>query len=290
MGKDRVQARIAVILAKQSPHAIIFRRGPSRFVQLIAWDTSNDTFLAGQWLCGRIYEKDCDLSLSGKYLIYFAEKPSGRIRWTAISRPPFLHALALWSGNASGGGGLFDTENSVILNLSNSESQIAPEFALPKEFAINNRTENLLEKTNYEIRLDKYGWNLEQGTELKRDEREGVYRNGFHQASYLKTNPVSPQTLSLKMTIYDSMSRNNYYSNFEILDTHQTPLYKISEANWADWGHNGDLLFAKDGKLFRILFSQLPLTPDSKCCAAMIKDLNDSRFEEILTPPWAQSW
>ncbi len=287
MGKDKVNARIAVILAKQSPQAIIFRRGPSRYVQLIAWDTSNDTFLAGQWLCGRIYEKDCDLSLSGKYLIYFAEKSRGRIRWTAISRPPFLHALALWPGNAFGGGGFFDTENSVVLRLGNSESQIAPEFVLPKEFAINKGTENSRGKTLHEI---KYGWNLEQGSEVKRDTSDGVYRNGFHQGSYLKTNPVSPQSLLLKMTIYDSMSRNNYNSNFEILNANQTTLYKISDSNWADWGHNGDLLFAKDGKLFRILFSQLPLTPDSKSCAVMVKDLNDSKFEEVLTPPWAKSW
>ncbi len=45
------------ILAREAPVAVLFRRGPSDFVQLLKWNLSDDTFEHGQWLNGRIYER-----------------------------------------------------------------------------------------------------------------------------------------------------------------------------------------------------------------------------------------
>src|SRR6185295_18250857 len=66
--------RLFVIMARESKTAVIFRRGPSRWVQLIRWYTETDTFEPGQWFHGRIYEERCDLSPNGEHLIYFATK------------------------------------------------------------------------------------------------------------------------------------------------------------------------------------------------------------------------
>ena len=58
-------------------------------------------------------------------LIYFAQKITGRSKkdteytwaWTAISRPPFLTALALWpKGDCWHGGGSFKNSTIVLLN------------------------------------------------------------------------------------------------------------------------------------------------------------------------------
>jgi hypothetical protein len=65
-------ARIFVILARQAPTGVVFRRGPSKSVLLITWNTDHDIFEEGQWLKGRIYERRCDLSPEGDMLIYFA--------------------------------------------------------------------------------------------------------------------------------------------------------------------------------------------------------------------------
>ncbi len=70
----KIPARLHAILARRGPNAIVFRRGPSDKVAIIGWDRSNDTFTLGQWLRGRIYPLRCDLSPSGKQLIYFAAK------------------------------------------------------------------------------------------------------------------------------------------------------------------------------------------------------------------------
>src|SRR5579862_3754113 len=89
--------RLFVLLARNAPTAVIFRRGPSRWVQLIKWNTQADTFEPGQWFHGRVYEKRADLSPDGSLLIYFAAKfgrsvTDGMYSWTAISRPPYFTA------------------------------------------------------------------------------------------------------------------------------------------------------------------------------------------------------
>jgi hypothetical protein len=38
-----VAARISMIFARKSPVAVVFRRGPSKWIQVIKWDTDTDT-------------------------------------------------------------------------------------------------------------------------------------------------------------------------------------------------------------------------------------------------------
>lgn len=103
------QVRLYCILAKEAPVAVLFRRGPSKRVLLILWRTDTDKFEEGQWFKGRIYERRCDLSPTGRRLIYFAQNHKDLyFSWTAVSKPPFVTALALWpKGDCWGGGGLF---------------------------------------------------------------------------------------------------------------------------------------------------------------------------------------
>ena len=61
MAKESPPARLFVILAREAPVGVIFRRGPAGQTLLIKWDTAHDTFEYGQWLKGRIYERRCDL-------------------------------------------------------------------------------------------------------------------------------------------------------------------------------------------------------------------------------------
>src|SRR5690348_8911615 len=103
---DPNSARLYGIVARAARRAVIFRRGPSRRVRLLVWDLKADTIEAGQWFKGRIYARRCDLTPCGDKLVYFAasfRKPF--YAWTAISRPPYLTALALWPKDDCWGGG-----------------------------------------------------------------------------------------------------------------------------------------------------------------------------------------
>jgi hypothetical protein len=113
--------RLHVLLARDAPHAVILRRGPSKTACSIGWDRRKDTFTTGQWLRGRIYERRSDLSPDGKHLIYFAM--NGRWTsetggsWTAISKAPYLKAVTLLGkGDCWHGGGLFRTTSTYWLN------------------------------------------------------------------------------------------------------------------------------------------------------------------------------
>ncbi|HEY6464190.1 MAG TPA: hypothetical protein VIY73_28680 [Polyangiaceae bacterium] len=112
--------RLFVIMASAAPVAAILRRGPSRWTQVIAWDTRRDVFTDGAGFKGRIYEDRCDVSPDGTLLLSFCH--GGRSRdgytdsWSAVSRLPWLHALGLWpSGTTYGGGGRFTGNREIVL-------------------------------------------------------------------------------------------------------------------------------------------------------------------------------
>ena len=51
--------RIYAILARKAPTAIVFRRGPSKQLLTIGWNTDTHKFRMNQWFKGRIYERRC---------------------------------------------------------------------------------------------------------------------------------------------------------------------------------------------------------------------------------------
>src|SRR5260370_31883033 len=111
--------RLFVILASEASKAVIFRRGPRIWTEIILWDTKTDTFTEGQWFKGTLYQKRCDLSPDGSKMIYLAAKHYKRYSpnspkakypdtWTAVSRPPYLTTLATAKAHGTyDGGGYF---------------------------------------------------------------------------------------------------------------------------------------------------------------------------------------
>lgn len=116
-----VPPRLFVVLAREAPIGVILRRGPAPWYHVILWHTDTDEFEHGAWFKGRIYEERCDLSPDGQVFLYFALqgsrwRTSYKGSWTAVSRPPWLQALALWpQGDTWGGGGRFVGKRKVAL-------------------------------------------------------------------------------------------------------------------------------------------------------------------------------
>lgn len=115
--------RLSLVFAAESPVAVVLRRGPTEWVEVVKWNTAKDSFEDGQWLHGRIYAERCGLSPNGSLFVYFAAK-HGKVRsdegyeptFTAVSRPPYLTALAMWpEGSTYGGGGRFINNSTLRL-------------------------------------------------------------------------------------------------------------------------------------------------------------------------------
>lgn len=116
--------RLYVLFARDADIGVILRRGPTRWVQVIRWDTRYDTFEDGAWFHGRIYEDYCDVSPDGELFVYFAAKHNRGLSadeygyaLTAVSRAPWLSALALWPSPVGTwpGGGRFRGERHLTL-------------------------------------------------------------------------------------------------------------------------------------------------------------------------------
>jgi hypothetical protein len=302
--------RLSVILAREAPVGVIFRRGPSDWTQIIKWNTDADSFEPGAWFKGRIYPERCDLSPDGSLLIYFAlnyavgrgdeDFPSS---YTAISKVPWLTALAVWpNGGTYYGGGLFETNTTVWPNPA-CEFEALPSYA-PQGLEV-----------SYDHRFWDHEWHL-----LFRLERDGwkviepyppgsvpVYRllnNGELDPSsaYVMeaTNPNCPllthfQTVHQKDTLdgtyslvmtstYDYLEQGNRRT-FEIRDNQHQEMLLLKDVHWADLDQRGRLVYAKEGKLFAAVSRR-----GVEIEASELVDFNSSRPEKTKSPDWARHW
>jgi hypothetical protein len=83
-------ARLYVLFATEAPVAVVIRRGPSQWSQLILWNTDTDEFTPGQWIKDNV--DYASLSPDGRYLAAGVMKDE---QYMIVSRPPFFSALAI---------------------------------------------------------------------------------------------------------------------------------------------------------------------------------------------------
>jgi hypothetical protein len=298
-GVDPNSARIYAIVARAARCAVVFRRGPSRRVRLMLWHLASDTIEAGQWFKGRIYERRCDLTPAGDRLVYFAasfRRPF--YSWTAISRPPYLTALALWpKGDCWGGGGLFHTQRHLRLNHRRKEMRLATGFALPRRFQVeplDDHSGHGEDDPIMSLRMIRDGWAYVP--------YDGAVKRHGHRWRYLRTfdPPLTMQKpidrrrrsdLLLRMHLHAIHERQArwYVETADLANQEGRTTFEFGRIDWADVDHNGDVRYAKDGCLFRLPRS-LSHRGDDPIFPSLIADLNAMTFEPIETPRWAQRW
>ena len=291
------QVRIYVILARDANRGVVFRRGPSKQVQLLVWHTDTDKFEDGQWFKGRIYERRCDLSPSGKLLIYFAAKHKlPYFSWTAVSKPPFLTALAMWpKGDCWGGGGLFEKERKIRLNHGPHQMALADGFAVPSRVSvaqIGRHSGGGEDEPIMSMRLTRDGWKLLQTSEATIHNLSDSVWMEFNPAHvWAKKHGPSRGRYELQMHILGLHERDGpwYLIDHVVVDKKNGSTIQLERTEWADWCHSGDLLFARKGRLFRLGFSSEGVLNDLTA-AKLVIDLNDRAFTEIAAPAEAKQW
>jgi hypothetical protein len=288
----RSATRLFALLARNAPVGVIFRRGPSRQVLLIEWNTDTDDFRIGQWLKGRIYERRCDLSPNGDLLLYFAasyRKPF--YSWSAISRPPYFTALTLWpKGDGWGGGGLFHDGDQILLNHRDDEMAIAGGFTTPDWLSIKqfgDRPGWGEDEPIWSDRLRRDGWKLIAYPERTKNEWGAKVGVEFDPPLTMeRDHPIWPGKYALRMSVLGLNERNGpWYSVEHSLIRMAGSVDPIGKSDWADWAPNGDLLFAQSGCLFRLRHKGKVLKAVEE--SDQIADFSNLKFEE--KPPTSEA-
>jgi hypothetical protein len=291
------KTELFVILARNAPTGVIFRRGPSKQVALIKWNLRDDTFEHGQWLKGRIYERRCDLSPKGDKLIYFAAKygnKKGPDTWTAISKPPYLTALAMWPNlGAWGGGGLFESEFTTLLNHLTNKREMVEGFKLGKNVKVRSIGEYAgrgEDNPIYHTRLLRDGWKLKHEGKHSDYQRKGPMSWEYTEPqTYEKRITRKQNKYFLQMQIRGIGERQGdwYVIDHEALNETGASLLKLPRTSWADWDSKGNLLYAQHGKLFRLSWKgdKLDLS-----LAKELADFSDMKFESVIAPAKFRKW
>ena len=293
---NKSTTRLFVVLARQAPVGVIFRRGPSKQVQLIKWDTSKDHFEYGQWFKGRIYEHRCDLSPSGEKLIYLAAnwKKLDLGSWTAVSKPPYLTALALWPNlGAWGGGGLFEHENTVCLNhrFDMGYDKLAEGFELPQNINVKPLGKLSGHGEDDPIRhehLIRDGWKfIDAGkrTEHPYDPSSKIWITYDPPITYQKTH--NGYVLTMQIKGFHEWGGSHDVTEYLMSKAHDKDLVNLGRMDWADWDAKDDLLFARSGKLYRYKMQNSAFDLNK---VVELADFNDLKFEEKVAPPEFLKW
>lgn len=270
-------ARIFGIKARDAKTAVLFRRGPSKHVQLLTWNLAKDTITPGQWVKLAVYPMRSDLSPDGRHLIYFAATHKGgpASNWTAISRPPYWTALHFYGQSHAwnGGGVFFDNKrfwpdrgfgSSEVKKIASGLTEVK---TAPRWIEARMGEDTVL----YFPRLLRDGWTLDDTTE--KPARYG---------STLITRFSRPAHKGWRLckTFTSSIEQKGPYGNV-YWETHS--LVKSGDEiplndEWAEVDQHS-VIYAAKGAVYR-----LPVTSSGPGEAKQIANLTPNRFSSVIAP------
>jgi hypothetical protein len=292
--QTRATTRLYALVAREARTAVVFRRGPSKQVQMLRWDLVTDVLTPGQWLAGRIYNERCGLSPDGKLLVYFAGKFNTEMAtFTAISRPPYFTALALWpDGETWGGGGFFEGNRRVILNYARVIDELHGGRDIPADFEVSCNAEYRARRGQAEAPESGQGWILRTiGVD---GEPTATMRVVFAEPwVHEKPHPTRKDLILERrwLGMFEVNGPNSVHDyRLAVRPSPGAPpvIEELGRLDWADWGHDGALLFSEDGCLFRRTL--IETRPRKRSTTELIADLRANTFTNVIPPPEARVW
>lgn len=303
---NNTYARVFFLKARSKNNAVIFRRGPTDWIQMIIWNLDKDIFELGQWINKKVPMRNCDVSPSGEYLIYYVDNFENGNSRTVISKPPFWSALTAWEHGDSlfdTGGGLYVEEKSILLNLNNIQAlekypypidlNISM-FQTQKKYSLWKGHINLL----HEHRLKMNGWAEQDDEDFIQKETEHLTarsNSGHWDKSDLKsTEPIIPKLWRKQITNSAALYMITFYhnehrKNFDLFYLgRKIDKIKLTGIEWADIDNKKRIIATKEGKLYVSKISSDGSVDYANLI--MIKDLNSQKPKRIYTPKNMREW
>jgi len=255
---EEIPARIHLLPAKGSPYVAVIRRKPSHVFHIIRWNTKDDSLEYGSWFNGKLYPKRCDISFDGKWMVYLAMGGNNGNTWNGVCLLPrlktYLEAdnIGTWFG-----GGYWKEEKELLLN-----GWGQPKGSIPFKLG--------------ELKSQFGGEDL--GVLYPRLERDGWMRAGDNYGKNVKVENSKNYIVKCENDDgwYWQPSRNHprlkmYYRGF--LEHGYTFEFKLDEypdvldstVDSATWDFLGNLVFAKQGTLYKYKLSDFKKGKPSFC-------------------------
>jgi hypothetical protein len=280
--------RVWIYFASDAPVAIILKRGPTDWVQLIKWDVRTDHFEPGQWLRARVDERSFDVSPDGQLIVYWARANSVRAlsAWTAVSKPPYFTALALWPCSTYTGGGFFETPARVWLAVGPGV-RLHPDFE-PCPLEVLTAAKELSPRlASIPIRrLLRRGWRCLQAAD------EPIRLGSSKPKAVLKALAInqrweiwewqSPKGEIIRLlSDFPPLAGLNDVLFYHVLPTGEEQLIDYPVL---DWDHRGRMVRVEGGKVF------VAEQQAGKVVEQELVDLNAAEPEPREAPLWARTW
>lgn len=274
--KERAPPRIYCIPATDAPVVAVIRRGPTKWSHVGRWDLAKRRYEPGAWFQGRIFPRRSDLSPDGRFLCYFAHKPSATWEhgeaYVALSKLPWLTALYAFGTCGTWTRGYYFTEGN------NSEN---PEEAVPSipyglssipvvQFA-NERRRGWSEAADSPRRASGDAWDTHRNARIQKRQPKGdrllcVESHGWAGGEFGVDQAVDGLRVAYWLETTDEIQAMNH-------------------VQWADWDQDGHLLVAtRSGRL------QIWNLDGDGSTPLFDKDLSLLEPNPSPAPAWARQW
>jgi len=277
--------RLFGIPAGDAPVVAVLRRGPSDWSHVGRWEVERGVYEPGAWIKGNLYPQRCDLSPDGRWLCYLtlnahADWAAGTT-YVAVSRLPWLHALAAWGTDGTWSRGAHfvadPREHELVPPDAGDTRELTRRFGL----VANRATTFAVER--------RRGWRETDDTPARAvddlwDERRA------DRVVMRKPQPGDERGVHLSVRGYFAAFREGPTRREDPRETtyvlhdgeRDTPL---ADVQWADWDRRGRLLVATtDGRL------QIRNPTAGAFVVAHEVDLAEMRPVSIAAPPEARRW
>jgi hypothetical protein len=240
------------------------------------WDLGEKRYEPGAWLAGRIFPRRSDLSPDGRFLCYFAHKPSATWEhgeaYVALSKLPWLSALSAFATCGTWTRGYYFTEDKDCENREDTKLPIP--YGLRSisvvQFA-NERRRGWEEAGDSPQRDPKDAWDERRNARVQKRQPSGVRLLCVESLGWAGGEFGVDQAV-------DGL-RVRYWLELD------GEIQRLNQLQWADWDRDGRLLVAtRSGKL------QVWNLDGDDSEVLFEEDLSLAEPNPAPAPAWAQRW
>lgn len=271
-----VPPRIYCVPATEAPVVAVFLRGPTNWSHVGRWDLAARRYEAGAWLGGRIFPRRSDLSPDGRFLCYFAHKPSATWQhgdaYVAVSKLPWLTALYAFGTCGTWTRGYHFTEDAG--DGAAEHPELPPPYGLRPFPAVQfaaERRRGWVEAPDSPPRAPSDVWDQHRNARIQKRQPGGDLLLCVESVGWAGGEFGVDQAV-------DGL-RVSYWLEAD------GDIRLLSDLQWADWDHEGNLLAATRS-------GRLQVRDPGAEAGGIVFDKDLSRLEPRLVeaPAWARRW